>query len=188
MDKEQFYTHLELILHDLERTKAMAKANSATETGSKIKLLTEQFMKEYFNIYLLLRNDPDLKLDSRYKDFIEQSQHLLRSLTYKLNNYIRELEDRTGSIFYGNEWKEVVCKGRSAVEAIKEMYRNTAFEEIYEGSDPETLEFDTEELDELIEMRGEKEGYLKENQIPREIPASHWWWWSPNEPPSTTTL
>ena len=183
MNKEQFYEYLKIILRFLNEIKQIRKYYSGTETYSERKQLTDQFMTKYYYLYKLLRNYPDLKFDSEYKDFIKQSEDILGYLTTDLNRYISELEDRTGSIFYSNEWEGIICPRRSAIEAVKEMYRGTSFERVYEGDDPEILDLDTEELDELIEMKGEKEGYLKENQIPREIPASHWWWWSPNEPP-----
>ena len=183
MHKEQFYDHLEVILRFIKEIKQINKAETFLETSTEREQLTYQFMRRYFQLYLLLRNNPNLKLDTMYKDFIVKSEDILGYLTSELNRYIWELEDRAGSIFYSNEWEGIICPRRSAIEAVKEMYRGTSFERVYEGDDPEILDLDTEELDELIEMKGEKEGYLKENQIPREIPASHWWWWSPNEPP-----
>ena len=184
MEKKQFYECLEIILRFLKKTEEITRTKLPTETGAERERLTSQFMSRYFELYLVLRNNPNLKLDSKYKDFIEQSQYLLKGLTFELNRYVSKLEYRTGSIYYDNEWEAIVCTRRSAIEAVKEMYRGTAFEEFYEGDNPEALDLNTEDLDELIEMRGEKEGYLKENQIPREIPASHWWWWSPDEPPN----
>lgn len=164
--------------------KQIRKNQPITETDVERKKLTNLFMAGYFELYLLLRNNPDLKLDSKYKNFIEESQNILGYLTSDLNHYISELEYKTGSTYYGNEWEEIVCLSRSAIEAVKEIYRGTEFEKIYEGDDPEILDLDTEDIDDLIEMRAHKEGYLKEEDIPREIPTSHWWWWSPEEPPS----
>ena len=188
MNQDRFYNCLKRILSLLEKTKVILKAKPLNETRSERKHGVKSFMIEYLQLYLLLRNNPDLKLDSKYKDFIEQSQYLLKGLVFELNDYVNETEDRLRTTFYDNEWADIICLRRSAVEAVKEMYRGTAFEEFYEGDDPEALEFDTEDLDDDLESFSHKEGYLKENQIPREIPASHWWWWSPNEPPSTTTL
>ena len=185
MSLEKFYEHLEIILRFTKETKAIRKAKPLTETGSERKRLTDQFMTRYFRLYLLIRNNPDLKLDPKYKDFIIESQHLLRSLTSELNRYIGGIENRLRTIFEYNEWEGIICPCRSAVEAVKEMYRGTAFEERYEESNPYALDLDTEDLDDSIEMKAHKEGYLKEDQIPKGIPTSHWWWWSPEEPPSS---
>ena len=188
MNKDQFYQHLELISRFLNEAKRIRKSKSLTEIGSETEQLIDHSMSKYLRLYLLIRNDPKLKLDSKYKDFIAESQYLLKGLTFELNRYVSEIEDRLRTTFYDNEWEGIICRSRSAVEAVKEMYRGTAFEEFYEGDNPEALDLNTEDLDDDLESFSHKEGYLKEEDIPREIPASHWWWWSPNEPPSTTTL
>lgn len=183
MNKEQFYAHLELILRFVKEAEETKRTKTVDERWEEVARLTDQFMSRYFELYLLLRNDPDLKLNSKYKDFIAESQYLLRGLTSELNRYITKIENRSKTTFYDNEWGGIICPSRSAVEAIKEMYRGTSFEEFYQESSPYALDLDTEDLDDTLEMRAHKEGYLKEEDIPREIPASHWWWWSPNEPP-----
>ena len=184
MDKEKFHAHLELILSLLKETKETRKTKPLIETGVERKQLADQFMSRFFELYLALRNDPSLKLDSKYQDFIAQSQYLLRGLRFELNHYVSELEDWLRTTFYDNEWEGIICKGRSAVEGLKEMYQGTSFEEFYEGENPDALILDTEDLDDSLEIQGHKKGYLKEEKIPREIPTSHWWWWSPNEPPN----
>ena len=183
MNQNQLHKYLALILRLLKETEAIRKAKPVTETGSEREQITDQFMSRYLELYLLTRNNPDLKLDEKYRDFIEQSQHLLRGLRFELNRYVSEIESRLRTIFEYNEWEAIICPRRSAVEAVKEMYRGTSFEEFYEGENPEALILDTEDLDDSIEMRAHKEGYLKEDQIPKGIPTSHWWWWSPEEPP-----
>ena len=184
MNKEKFYAHLELILSLLKETEKIKKALPATERGNETERLTNQFMNRFFELYLSLRNNPSLKLDDKYQDFIEQSQYLLRGLTSELNDYISELEDWLRTTFYYNEWERIICKGRSAVEAVKEIYRGTSLEQFYQESSPYALDLDTEDLDDSLEIQGGKRGGLKEEDIPREIPASHWWWWSPDEPPN----
>ena len=185
MNQEQFHKHLALILRLLKETEAIRKAKPVTETGSEREQITDQFMSRYLELYLLIKNDPDLKLDEKYRDFIAESQYLLKGLTFELNRYVSEIENRLRTTFYYNEWEGIICPGRSAVEAVKEMYQGTAFEEFYEGDNPDALDLNTEDLDLSIEMRAHKEGYLKEDQIPKGIPTSHWWWWSPEEPPNS---
>ena len=184
MDKKQFYEHLKFILHFIKKAEKITRTKLTVDIGSEPDILTNEFMRRYFELYLLLRNNPNLKLDTKYKDFIAESQYFLKGLITELNHYIGEIEDRLRTTFYDNEWEAIICKRRSAVEAVKELYRGTSFEEIYEGDDPEALEFDTEDLDDSLEIQGGKRGGLKEEDIPREIPASHWWWWSPDEPPN----
>lgn len=185
MNKEQFYKDLELISGLLEKTKTIKKTKTVDERWEEIKRLTARFMSKYLALYLLLKSNPDLKLDPKYKDFIAKSQHFLRSLVFELDDYVTYIENRLSSMFYSDEWETVVCPCRSAVEAVKEMYQGTAFEEFYKGDNPDALDLNTEDLDDSIEMRAHKEGYLKEDQIPKGIPTSHWWWWSPEEPPSS---
>ena len=185
MNQEQFYKHLELILSLMGETKAITISKSPIGEDAERRQLTNQFMSRYFELYLVLRSNPSLKLDKKYENFIEQSQYFLTHLTFELNHYVIEIENRLRTIFEYNEWEAIICQRRSAVEAVKEMYRDTSFEEFYEGENSEALILDTEDLDDSIEMKAHKEGYLKEDQIPKEIPTSHWWWWSPEEPPSS---
>ena len=184
MDKKQFYEHLEVILRFIRKTRAIRKDKPLTETSVERMRLTNQFMSRYFELYLLLRSNPNLKLDPEYKEFIAESQYPLKGLTFELNHYVSEIEDRLRTTFYDNEWADIICLRRSAVEAVKELYRGTAFEEFYEGDNPDALDLNTEDLDDSLEIQGGKRGGLKEEDIPREIPASHWWWWSPDEPPN----
>ena len=184
MDKEQFCNHLELILNLLKETKSIRKTKPITETSSERKQVTNQFMSRYLELYLSIKNNLSLKSDEKYQNFIEQSKYFLSHLTSELNRYVVELEKRTNSIYYDNEWETIVCPSRSAIEAVKEIYQDTSFKEFYEGENPEALILDTEDLDDSIEMKAHKEGYLKEDQIPKGIPTSHWWWWSPQLPPA----
>ena len=184
MNKEQFYKQLEITLRLIKEVEEITRTEPATETRTERRQLIDYFMYKFFELYLALRNDPSLKLNSKYKDFIIESQYFLRGLGSEIDRYIGEIEDRLRTTFYSNEWKEIICPSRSAIEAVKEIYRGTSFEERYEGDDPESLFLDTEDLDDDLESFSHKEGYLKEEDIPREIPASHWWWWSPNEPPN----
>ena len=185
MSQEQFYDHLEIILHLVKKTEEITRIKTVEESWEEAKRLTDRFMSEYFKLYLMLKDNSNLKLDEKYKNFVEQSQFFLKGLTSELDRYVIGLENRLRSTFYSDEWETVICPGRSAVEAVKEIYRGTSFEEFYEGENSEALILDTEDLDLSIEMRAHKEGYLKEDQIPKEIPTSHWWWWSPEEPPSS---
>ena len=184
MSKEQFYKCLERILIWLEKTKTIRRTKSVDERWEEMKKLTNLFMDGYFELYLLIRNNPDLKLDDKYQEFIEQNQYYLSHLTSELDDYVSRIEDRLRTTFYDNEWEAIICRGRSAIEALKELYCGTSFEEFYEGDNPDALILDTEDLDDDLESFSHKEGYLKEEDIPREIPTSHWWWWSPNEPPN----
>ena len=88
-----------------------------------------------------------------------------------LANFITTLGQLDSALYYAEQWENSICWRRSAIEAVKEMYKNTVLKEFY-------YELDTEDLDDSIEMRAYKEGYLKEDQIPKGIPATHWWWWS----------
>ena len=182
MNTEQFQAHLELILNLIQKTEELQETKTITETKVRREQLTNQFMSRILELYLAIKtSSTSSTLSAKYKTYIEKSEYSLRSLISELISYINATEDKLRSTFYDKEWEEIICRRRSAIEALKEMYESTFFAQFY-------YELDTEDLDDSIEMRAHKEGGLKEEQIPKGIPTSHWWWWSPEEPPNDRNI
>ena len=170
---------IESALYSLKQAKESKQVKNISEAKIRPSELIDSFMNEILRLYLFIENQPSYKKDIKYQNFIKNSEYILRRLIYQIVKYILQIESEFDSDFYyAEQWKNRVCWKRSAVEALKEMYKGTFLEQFY-------YELDTEDLDDSIEMRAHKEGGLKEDQIPKGIPTSHWWWWSPEEPPSS---
>ena len=178
MNKEEFENHLDSTLRLLEKAKELRYSDDSTLVETEQKRLTDFFMDEVTKLYLATKTSSSYK-DAKYREFVRNSAYILNKLSSEIVDYIIKTENEvTGSFYYAEQWENRVCWRRSAIEALKEIYKNTSFEKFY-------YELDTEDLDDSIEMRAHKEGGLKEDQIPKGIPTSHWWWWSPEEPPSS---
>lgn len=182
MSKEEFSNHLDSILRLLEKGKGLRLHDKFTEKKIERSQLSDFLMNKIVELYLLGKIYPDYKEDPKYQDFIRNSGSTLRILTSEIVDYIIKIENELRESFYSVEqWKNHICWRRSAVEALKEMYKDTPLKELY-------YELDTEDLDDSIEMRAHKEGGLEEEQIPKGIPTSHWWWWSPQLPPNDRNI
>jgi len=83
-----------------------------------------------------------------------------------------KIEQDLQCTFYDDEWVGL-CRERSFIQALKEMYRNTCLEEHLSN-------IDTEDLNDHFRSVGDYEGYLAAEKIPVGIPHSHWWWYPKN--------
>ncbi|MBD2500374.1 hypothetical protein [Anabaena azotica] len=167
MDRKILYEKLDGLLNIL---KVVKEEYETIDTWAN----TRQFMDRLIDIYLALKTEPSIAQDAKFQDYLHESATELIWFTNYINNFMVEMEQTLNSTFYNDEWVGI-CWQRSAIEAIKEIYQNTCLEEYF-------TELDTEDLDECIAAKGEKEGYLTEQQIPSAIPSSHWWWWYPKTP------
>jgi len=138
--------------------------------------LTESFMSQLFDLGLALGRDPQDRSSPEFERFLQESAALLPRAVGDLCLYVV----RTENLFYGtweyDEWKQV-CRRRSTLEFLWELYRETEFSEWFE-------QIELEDLDNLLEERGKREGYLPVEDIPEGVPRAHWWWWHPEEPPT----
>ena len=165
MNQETLYQKIERLFCTL---KALREQYKTIDTWAE----TRQFMDDIVDIYIALKTNPSIEEDTKFQDYIRESAIELTSCTDYIYDFIFKMEQDLCYTFYSNEWIGI-CWRRSAVEAIKEMYQNTCFEEHF-------TDLDTEEIDDHIKAKGEYEGYIPQAQIPIGIPSSHWWWWYPN--------
>ena len=84
--------------------------------------------------------------------------------------YVNSIERIAGSILEPGEWEKLFWR-RSAIEALKELYQDTVFEQYFYQ-----IEID-EDTEERLEFLSQREGPVSEDDIPKGIPSSHWWWW-----------
>ena len=170
MDQETLYQELKHLLTLLKR---ILKKDNLLEASHD----TRFFMNHTIDLYIALKANTFIERDPKFQDYIQRSARKLSGITFNINYFILQIDHTLSSTFYDDEWIGV-CWQRSAVEAIKEMYQNTIFEVYFE-------DLDTEDVDEGMESRGQREGYLSTEEIPLGIPTSHWWWWYPEKPPET---
>jgi hypothetical protein len=142
-----------------------------------------QFMLETLELYLALKTDYSLNSDVNFQNYLNESAIKLISRARDLDFFIADIEQALSFPFYGDEWINI-CYKRSSIEALKEIYKNTSFNEHFDYFEKEYLE----ELDDTIRWKGEKERYIPHQaQIPVGIPPSHWWWY-PDPPPETSVF
>ncbi len=136
---------------------------------------TWDFLREIFDLGMLLNRNPSLRQSPGLAAFVGPSAHLLRhEAIASLSAFIRCVENTLRDTWYGDEWRSV-CTRRSALEFLRELYSGTPFAEYL-------AELDLTDLDEALRSRSVGEGYLTDGQIPAGIPVSHAWWWYPEEP------
>lgn len=114
----------------------------------------------------------EIKLtDSEIKTFLSETSSLMNAASLTLHRYLFATEVMLTNEFYGDEWISV-CKRRSNIEFLRNLYHDVF--------DPDWNFFlNCENLDDMLQQKGDFEGRLPEDQIPEGIPTSHWWWWYP---------
>jgi hypothetical protein len=139
------------------------------------------FMDGLLNLYLALKADLSIEVEPQFQNYLRESADLLTWITFDIGIFISEINQALRELFYSDEWFGI-CRNRSAVEALRELYQNTNLGE-HLSVEPNLSDLDTRDLDGEIRLKGE-EGFLSQEQIPAGIPSSHWWWWLPYVPPS----
>jgi hypothetical protein len=138
---------------------------------------TRVFMKKLFHVYLLVKKNPALQENSAYQSFLQSSVLLLGRAEDGIIGFKIGIENLFNIDPTYNPWPEV-CWRRSAFEALKEMYQftlGTHFQE--ENIDLSLDDYDTEDIDYMIDGYALSGGPISEDRIPVGIPHSHWWWW-----------
>jgi hypothetical protein len=91
--------------------------------------------------------------------------------------YLSKLEATLFDLDRHEDWARG-CHMRSTVEVVRTLYADLCGDE-----PPFTAPADTDHVDDLIRDLAERFGYLRETDVPPEIPPAHWWWWAPLPPP-----
>jgi hypothetical protein len=155
-------------LHDFIETDSSDRSGKAS--------LTKIFMSRLSDLYLALQRNPLLREAGAYKDFLQSSAPLV----VKVQRYIVFFEMEIENLFTldpsYDPWPEV-CWRRSAFEAFKEIYQFTQETDLKDYLDLSTEDFDTEDIDYLIEGYALRDGSSPQSEIPVGTPRSHWWWW-----------
>jgi hypothetical protein len=142
---------------------------------------TTAFIDRLFDLYLLTEQNPSLKELSVYQNFLRSSVPLAAWATEDIIDLKIGIENLFTIDPTYNPWEEV-CWRRSVLEAFKEMYQftlGTDFQENY--IDLTQSDYDTEDIDYLIEGYAIRDGSSAQSKIPAGIPRSHWWWWGKKE-------
>jgi hypothetical protein len=178
MDKQILHNEWEKILYFLKELYPDDK-NFVSEPIEQSHTIRNLMMR-MLELYRHLKNDSSIRETLEFQEDFKESIPLLNWAvgSGQIFDFISDTEDILSSVFYDNEW-EGVCRRRSAIEALKEMYGNTQVAQHFS-------ELDTEDLDLYIKGKGEMEGGVE--KIPDGIPPSHWWWWYPDPPPETSVV
>jgi hypothetical protein len=167
--QEQIRNCLQL-LHDFRWGEGISKSKTCFD-----------FMRSLLDLYLNLQLHPPLQSDSNFEAFLKQSAPLIVSMSsdeiidFKMS-ITKLFDDEAASEYYYDPWPEV-CWRRSAFEALKELYQNTQDLTLKECFELFQDDFDTEDVDYLIEYKATNKTPVHESDIPPGMPRSHWWWW-----------
>ncbi len=127
------------------------------------------FTEVFYELYVLKQNGLQEEDEKAMVHFLETSAPKLQTILSYLDLKISsQIEKMVSAVFYEKEWLSI-CKLRSTIEALKELYRSYLPVEEYLPLD--------EELDERIRERGTIEGFVEPRITPSNFPDSHWWWW-----------
>ncbi|MEH1797042.1 MULTISPECIES: hypothetical protein [unclassified Nostoc] len=147
----------------------LEKGDENLEYKSKFK----EFMSRIMELYTDIKTEPGIESDVEFQCYLSESAAKLVFISREIEIFIADLERMLLFTFYDDEWL-VVCYKRSCIEVLKEIYKNTCFEESFHYYEVEYLE----ELDQIIKSKNEIECYIPtQDQIPVGIPPSHWWWY-----------
>jgi len=130
-------------------------------------------LREFLDAVEALGLDSARQQSPEGRAFLEETAPLLANARVSLGRYIEECSRfaRAGNEWSGDEWFSL-CKRRSKIEFVRELYRDVAV-------DLGESFMDSEDLDITVRAAGDDEGGLDPSRIPPGMPRSHWWWWFP---------
>ena len=110
--------------------------------------------------------------DPSVQAVVAETAEPLRLFHTRLQQYISKIEFHL--LTNQEEGLEIpayveACRGRSAVEFLHELYASSAYADYL-------LLLDTQDLDNLMNERGQAVGWLEPSQVSEGIPAEHDWW------------
>ena len=117
-------------------------------------------------------------LPPELRDHAARTAAQMRRLFGQHARYLSALEATLFDLDRHEDWARV-CRRRSVVEVVRDLYADPADDEA-----PFVGVADPEPVDDLIRQLAERWGYLRDSEVPPGIPASHWWWWAPAPPPA----
>ena len=118
------------------------------------------------------RRQHSLSIDEEM--FLRETSPLIRRARVPMRAAISDLEDHVGQEFYGDEWFRAADR-RSRIQFVRDLYRDRV------DVDWSTF-MDVENVDYMMQKRGDEEGPVNPDRIPPGTPSSHWWWWYPKAP------
>lgn len=131
--------------------------------------------REFLDILADISRQPELLQCGDVQTFLRETAPLVRKARVPLGEAIADIERYVGSEFYGDEWFQV-CLRRSKLQSVKDLYND-----LVEVNWDTFLDF--ENVDYMLQQKGDHEGPVEPDRLPPGIPTSHWWWWYPSQPP-----
>jgi hypothetical protein len=155
-----------------------AKLNEISEdTDKKAALgIINQFFHIVFRHSLTGPSSPIASVQTLSKQsHVDTLKQLIDSRARFFESFIVNFEDSlyNSSYTFGiwdRNWQKI-CERRSSIEFFFENFNTEKINSLRE-------EVEMPEIDDKLKEWADKEGGLKEDQIPRNIPESHWWWFA----------
>jgi hypothetical protein len=173
LTEKLFHTQINLcmeLLHKYVETESEDKEGKSS--------LTSLFLRALLKLYIIIQQNPTLKVNFAYQDFLQSSAPLVA----RMQDHIIRFQMGIGNLLpndpYYDPWPEV-CWRRSAYQAFLETYQFTLGTDIQEKYIDLSMEdFDPEDIDDWVEGYIMRDGgTVDEDKVPVGIPRSHWWWW-----------
>lgn len=143
------------------------------------------FMGSFFKIGQAIHQNLIRRDEPALRQLLTHIATQLPSVDFSVGSYIGwviELMYGWDSLIAYDRFKSA-CHHRSVIEFFQEFFP-------YPDSFPEDQYWepiDMEEMDEMLQRAGNREGGIDPKDVPPGIPASHWWWWFPGTPPENGT-
>ncbi|WP_224242394.1 hypothetical protein [Hyalangium gracile] len=155
--------------------RAIAQAEGLPTSDERRRQLCADLMSEVYELGLALNRDPSLRQAPELARLSQARQHFEEEGLFEVQFHVGRLSQQLSSL-EAQGWA-AVCWRRSALAFFIEL--------LGQGLELDLLLEDLSGLDEAIRAAADREGYLREEEIPPGIPVSHEWWWAPRSPPAT---
>lgn len=128
----------------------------------------ERFCDDFYKLYWLSRENVAASDRTKILRFLEESSPAMDiAIGYLLQDLLNRIEAMLATSFQALEWISV-CEMRSTHEALFELYKDHIPVGLYLP--------DTDEVDDMIDTKGEVEAQIHPDLTPSHFPDTHWWW------------
>lgn len=133
----------------------------------------DAFVERLYDVGRALEAHPELREGDEWRRFRDATAPRLVANAGGVSRYAHALDARLHETFeLPDDWL-IVCRRRSALAFVGELYGGTDLDEWRSDIEPP-------DLDETLRYRCKTDGYVAPGDVPEGIPRSHWWWRCPN--------
>jgi hypothetical protein len=161
-------TLLDLIATTRQDLDTLRQSSDVYESGAMAEL-----MYDVYRLGIELSASPKSGSDVALRQLLAEVASVLTERNVDLAYYPQTVVRQFRTSWEANEWEQL-CIARSGIEFFMALFLESVLAE-------KVAAISTSAIDKFIRESGD-EGYLSDDEIPLEIPLSHWWWWYPEKP------